>query len=532
MKKLACFYLITLATAVMFIMLPVLVFGGTIQLPKTGQTKCWDTNYNGPQIPCIGTDQDGDIQAGVAWPSPRFHDNGNGTKTDSLTGLMWTKNANPPNGKMNWYEALDYVAAMNTGTYQNFGYTDWRLPNVNELVSLINAEQPNSATWLSNQGFTNVQSVEYWSSTYHTYYPSYDILVSMLSGNTWGTIKTEYGHYLWPVRAGQCGVDTSVICLPKTGQTVSYYNGDDGDLEKGVAWPDTRFHDNGNGTVTDSLTGLMWTKNANQAGISMNFQQALNYVQTVNTGGYNDWRLPNKKELQSLIDYSQYNPALPRGNPFTNVHTFYVSSTTWSYDPNYVWYVNMVVGGMGYNPKGAINDQCAWPVRAGQCESLGDSDGDTFCNDVDNCPNIYNPDQTDSDNDEVGDVCDYKYWKALYEACLNSNTTTTATPTNIQLSALDVEPSDKKVMLRWRTESETDNAGFNIWRAEGFVKVNNSVIPALGSPVSGSEYDFVDEWILNGKRYFYLLEDIDTNGISTFHGPIKAVPRWWLGVGR
>ena len=46
------------------------------------------------------------------------------------------------------------------------------------------------------------------------------------------------------------------------------------------------------------------------------------------------------------------------------------------------------------------------------------------------------------------------------------------------------------------------------------------------------DYDFVDQWVLNGKRYFYLLEDIDTSGISTFHGPIKAVPRWWLGVGK
>jgi hypothetical protein len=74
--------------------------------------------------------------------------------------------------------------------------------------------------------------------------------------------------------------------------------------------------------------------------------------------------------------------------------------------------------------------------------------------------------------------------------------------------------------------------GFNVWRAEGFKKVNNVVIPAGGSPVSGSEYDFVDEWVLNGKRYFYLLEDIDTKGISTFHGPVKVTPRWIYGLGK
>jgi hypothetical protein len=65
-----------------------------------------------------------------------------------------------------------------------------------------------------------------------------------------------------------------------------------------------------------------------------------------------------------------------------------------------------------------------------------------------------------------------------------------------------------------------------------FVKVNDAVIPALGSSVSGSEYDFVDQWVLNGKRYFYLLEDIDTNGISTFHGPVKAIPRAIYGLGK
>ena len=64
-----------------------------ISLPKTGQTTCWDTIGN--VIPCPGTGQDGEIQAGVAWPSPRFNDNGNGTVTDKLTGLMWTQNANP-----------------------------------------------------------------------------------------------------------------------------------------------------------------------------------------------------------------------------------------------------------------------------------------------------------------------------------------------------------------------------------------------------------------------------------------------------
>ena len=87
-----------IAILAVFMALPVMTFAGTIQLPQTGQTKCYDTNGN--QIPCAGTGQDGEIQAGVAWPNPRFTDNGNGTVTDNLTGLMWTKDANPVGNSM------------------------------------------------------------------------------------------------------------------------------------------------------------------------------------------------------------------------------------------------------------------------------------------------------------------------------------------------------------------------------------------------------------------------------------------------
>jgi hypothetical protein len=150
-----------------------------------------------------------------------------------------------------------------------------------------------------------------------------------------------------------------------------------------------------------------------------------------------------------------------------------------------------------------------------------DQDKDGIPDYIDNCPLISNPDQADADGDGIGDVCDTP------ATTTTPPVTTTAPPTNINLSVLDAVPSNERVILKWQTESETDNAGFNIWRADGFVKINNAVIPASGSAVSGSEYDFVDDWVLNGKRYFYLLEDIDTNGISTFHGPVNAVPRWW-----
>src|SRR5210317_2432615 len=73
-----------------------------------------------------------------------------------------------------------------------------------------------------------------------------------------------------PVYAG----DSIVIPVEKTGQTTSFRTHDDGDLKKGVAWPDPRFTDNDNGTVTDNLTGLIWLKKANCFG-QLDWQGAL-----------------------------------------------------------------------------------------------------------------------------------------------------------------------------------------------------------------------------------------------------------------
>lgn len=133
--------------------------------------------------------------------------------------------------------------------------------------------------------------------------------------------------------------------VPKTGQTASYGTGTDGELEKGVTWPNPRFTDKGDGTVKDNLTGLIWLKNANCFG-QREWATALNDCNTLNSGECGltdssiegDWRLPNIKELQSLIHFGYYNPALPNtagtgkwteNDPFTNVVSiFHWSSTT------------------------------------------------------------------------------------------------------------------------------------------------------------------------------------------------------------
>ena len=168
---------------------------------------------------------------------------------------------------------------------------------------------------------------------------------------------------------------------PRTGQIISYTVGDDGDLKRGVAWPNPRFTDNGNGTVTDNLTGLIWLTNANCAGATRNWATALSDVGQLNTDGtmnsnncgdisnsgshQTDWRLPNLREQQSLIDYGHLNPALPSGHPFTGVQSnYYWTSTTDASNTSYAWGVYLYYGVVYINVK--TNTYYVWPVRGGQ----------------------------------------------------------------------------------------------------------------------------------------------------------------------
>ncbi len=160
--------------------------------------------------------------------------------------------------------------------------------------------------------------------------------------------------------------------VPKTGQTTQYSTGDDGDLQKGVTWASPRFTDNGDGTVTDNMTSLIWLKNANSFGNST-WTAALTAANGLADGGslsdgsiVGDWRLPNVRELSSLTDFSQSSPALPTGHPFTSVQTYYYwSSSTYASSPTDAWYVVMFDGYVGYSDK-INNSYYVWPVRGGQ----------------------------------------------------------------------------------------------------------------------------------------------------------------------
>jgi|GEM_PF-921742 len=360
--------------------LPVLATTGAIQLPKTGQTKCY--NASGTEIACAGTGQDGEIQAGTAWPNPRFTV-GTGTETeciiDNLTGLMWARQGQH---SLTWYQALSYATNLSL-----CGYTDWRLPNLNEMESLVNSAVQRNDNWLISQGFTDVRLG--WTSTTGPNGTNcawnineYGMVSCFTKSN-----NSSYSFSALPVRGGHntpSGIP-GMAEVWRTGQTVSYEANDDGDLQMGVIWPSPRFNDNGNGTVKDNLTNLVWTKDANTPGpvacvpgVGKSLQEALAYIKCLNTERYleySDWRLPNRKELLSLIDYSEYLPSLPTDHPFINVpEDRHISSNPSLYDNNgRNTLVNIWSGDVIF----AINPGRVWPVRGGLVEQQTDNTAPT-----------------------------------------------------------------------------------------------------------------------------------------------------------
>lgn len=109
----------------------------------------------------------------------------------------------------------------------------------------------------------------------------------------------------------------------------------------------------------------------------------------------------------------------------------------------------------------------------------------------------------------------------------------TEDPTLITLSGFTAAPGRNQVQLTWKTGSEIDNAGFNLYRAESengdFVRLNGKLIPSQGSATTGAAYTFVDDSVQNRKKYVYILEDVDTSGRATTHGPVMAMPLWMYG---
>lgn len=237
-----------------------------------------------------------------------FTDNGDGTITDNNTRLMWQKT---DGGEMTIGNAVNYCNNLTLA-----GYSDWRLPTNHELFSINNYENLNPA--LDTVIFSNTHA-DYWWTSEKEADDTTKIWVVNAGGGIGAHPKSETysagGTHYFHVRAVRDLITTTFAVQ--------------------------HFTDNGNGTITDNYTGLMWQKNPQQS--TMTWLQALAFANSTTLAGKTDWRVPNVKELQSLNDVNIFNPSIDT-NYLKIVVGDYWSSTTLYLTATKVWDMNLFYG--------------------------------------------------------------------------------------------------------------------------------------------------------------------------------------------
>ena len=174
---------------------------------------------------------------------------------------------------------------------------------------------------------------------------------------------------------------TSISKLKKTGQTTAYEQFDDGDYQIGITPSYSRSGD----IVTDNVTKLQWQDNEEVKTVKKSWEDAKSYCSSLSLGGYNDWRLPTIKELNSIVDYGKYDHTIDStfsnvifdddgsifdrfsiNSTFVNVTSFsYWSATTGATDSSSAWYVSFTYGNESLNSK-VDDDNYIRCVRGGQ----------------------------------------------------------------------------------------------------------------------------------------------------------------------
>lgn len=280
---------------------------------------------------------------------PSYTDNGDGTVTDNITGLMWQQD---PGTKMSYADAVSTLNSFNLG-----GYTDWRLPTIKELYSLIQFNGLDPSGWEGETtGLVPFIDSGYFTFAYGDESAGERIIDSQYLSSTKYVSTTMNGdETVFGVNFADGRIKGYPLYMQSPEGTsdktffVMYVRGN-------TDYGQNSFTDNGDNTVTDQATALMWMKDdsgalnaGGDADGALTWEEALEWAENLEYGGYSDWRLPNAKELQSIVDYTR-SPATtnsPAIDPVFNTTTitdeggsnnypFYWSGTT---------HENMVTGG-------------------------------------------------------------------------------------------------------------------------------------------------------------------------------------------
>ncbi|MCU4176240.1 DUF1566 domain-containing protein [Carboxylicivirga sp. N1Y90] len=226
-----------------------------------------------------------------------YRDNGDGTISDLNTGLMWQQD---PGEKVTYDDALAGANDINLG-----GYNDWRLPSIKELYSLMqfNGTDPSAYDASTTNSIVPFINDEYFNFTYGDPDAGDRIIDSQYATSNIDVGDSNFGG--GNLMFGVNFADGRIKGYPtgaRPGQTtgklfcVLYVRGN---TNYGV----NDFVDNGDGTISDRATGLMWMMNDNAEGVT--WESALSYAENLELAGHDDWRLPDAKELQSILDYTR-----------------------------------------------------------------------------------------------------------------------------------------------------------------------------------------------------------------------------------
>lgn len=215
-----------------------------------------------------------------------YQDNGDGTVTDLTTGLMWQQD---PGEKMTYDQAESGISSFNLA-----GYSDWQLPTIKELYSLILFDGTDVSACHGTCSVTPFIDTRFFHFSYGDESMGERRIDSQFASTTKYVSTTMNGS---ETLFGVNFADGRIKGYP-TSKLLYFLH-----VRENEIYGKNNLVENGNGTISDNSTGLTWMQT--DSGTAMDWQSALAYCENLEEAGATDWRLPNIKELQSIVDYSR-----------------------------------------------------------------------------------------------------------------------------------------------------------------------------------------------------------------------------------